>query len=255
MKDFKKDIEIASSGTEDDLRVLVLHHSFEVVAAILKNKNLTEDIALIIANRKNISPELLESLFHDTRWKDSYRIMLSLCKNTKTPQKISLSLLKSIKIFDLADLTRNQFVPVNMKLKAEAVINEKIPSIPLGIKMAIAKRAGSGVLMKLMEEGKKEVVAACLDSPYITESVIYRIISRKTVSPRIIWQIADHPKWSCRYQIQWALILNIHTPLPRVLSFLKNIKKSDLKDLYEAPETPSSTKPFIYSELLEREEW
>ena len=252
MKDFKKDIEIASSGTEDDLRALAHHPSFEVIATILKNKNLTEDIALIIANRKNISPELLESLFHDTRWKDKYRILLALCKNPKTPQKISLSLIKSIKIFDLADLTRNQFVPVNMRLKAEAVINEKIPSIPLGIKIALSKRAGSGVLMKLVEEGKKEVVAACLDSPYMTESEIYRIINKKKVSPKVIWQIADHSKWSCRYQIQWALILNIHTPLPRVLSFLRNIKSSDLRDLYEAPETPVSTKPFIYSELLER---
>jgi len=252
MKDWNKDIEIASSGTEDDLRVLAHHPSFEVVATILKNKNLTEDIALIIANRKNISPELLESLFHDTRWKNKYRIMLALCKNPKTPQKISLSLIKSIKIFDLADLTRNQFVPGNMRLKAEAVINEKIPSIPLGIKIALSKRAGSGVLMKLVEEGKKEVVAACLDSPYMTESVIYRIISRKTVSPKVIWQIADHPKWSCRYQIQWALILNIHTPLPRVLSFLRNIKSSDLRDLYEAPETPVSTRPFIFRELAER---
>ncbi len=254
MKDFKKDIEIACSGTEDDLRALAHHHSFEVVATILKNKNLTEDIALIIANRKNISPELLESLFHDTRWKDKYRILLALCKNPKTPQKISLSLIKSIKIFDLADLTRNQFVPVNIRLKAEAVINEKIPSIPLGIKIALSKRAGRGVLMKLVEEGKKEIVAACLDSPYMTESEIYRIINKKKVSPKVIWQIADHSKWSCRYQIQWALILNIHTPLPRVLSFLRNIKSSDLRDLYEAPETPPSTKPFIYSELLEREE-
>jgi hypothetical protein len=179
MKDFKKDIEIASSGTENDLRALAHHRSFEVIATILKNKNLTEDIALIIANRKNISPEVLESLFHDTRWKDKYRILLALCKNPKTPQKISLSLIKSIKIFDLADLTRNQFVPVNMRLKAEAAINEKIPSIPLGIKIALSKRAGSRVLMKLVEEGKKEVVAACLDSPYMTESEIYRIINKK----------------------------------------------------------------------------
>src|SRR3989304_10024684 len=126
MKDLNKDIQLASFGIEDDLRVLAHHPSFEVVATILKNKNLTEDIAFIIANRKNISSEILDSLFHDTRWKDSYRIMLALCKNTKTPQKVSLSLLKSIKIFDLADLTRNQFVPVNMKMKAEAVINEKI---------------------------------------------------------------------------------------------------------------------------------
>jgi hypothetical protein len=253
MKDLEKDIELASSGTEDELRVLAHHPSFEVIATILKNINLTEDIALIIANRKNISPEIIESLFHDMRCKDSYRIMLALCKNPKTPQKISLSLIKSLRIFDLADLTRNQFVPVNMKTKAESVITEKIPSIPLGIKIALAKRSSSGVLMKLIEEGKREVVTACLDSPYMTESVIYRIISRKTVSPKVIWQVADHPKWSSRYQIQWALILNIHTPLPRVLSFLKNIKISDLRDLYEAPETPSSTKPFIYSELLERD--
>jgi hypothetical protein len=133
MKDLGKDIELASSGTEDDLRVLAHHPSFEVVATILKNINLTEDIALIIANRKNISPEIIESLFQDTRWKNSYRIMLALCKNPKTPRKISLSLIKSLKIFDLADLTRNQFVPVSMKMKAESVINEKIPSIPSGI--------------------------------------------------------------------------------------------------------------------------
>ena len=254
MRDLDKDIELASSGTEDDLRVLAHHPSPEVVATILKNKHLTEDIALIIANRKDISPEILKSLFHDIRWKDSYRIRLALCKNPKTSGKISLSLIKSMKIFDLADLTRNQFVPVNVRMRAEAVIIEKIPSIPLGIKIALSKRAGSGVLMKLTEEGKKEVVTACLDSPYMTESALYKIISKKTAPPKLIRQIADHQKWSCRYQIQWALILNIHTPLPRVLSFLKNIKKSDLRDLYEAPETPSSTRPFIYNELLERED-
>ena len=253
VKDLNKDLELASIGSEEDLRTLVHHPSFEVLSALLKNKNLTEDIALVIANRKNISREILDTLFQDIRWKESYRITLALCKNPKTPQKISLSLLKSIKIFDLADLTRNQFVPGNMKMRAEAVINERIPSIPLGIKIALAKRAGSGVLIKLIEEGKKEVVAACLGSPYMTEGVIYRIISKKTTPPSVIWQIADHPKWSCHYQIQWALILNVHTPLARVLSFLKNMKKSDLRDLYEAPETPSSTKPFIYSELLERE--
>jgi hypothetical protein len=253
LKDLNKDIELASSGTEDDLRALAHHPSSEVVATILRNKDLTQDIALVIANRKDIHPEILKSLFDDIRWKDSYRIALALCKNPKTSQKISLSLLKSMKIFDLADLTRNQFVPVNVRMRAEAVIIEKIPSIPLGIKIALAKRAGSGVLMKLTEEGKEGVVAACLDSPYMTERVLYRIISKKTAPTKLICQIADHPKWSCRYQIQWALILNIHTPLIRVLNFLKNMKKTDLRDLYEAPETPLSTRPFINSELLERE--
>ena len=252
MKELEKDLELASSTNEEDLRFLAHHPAPEVLSALLKNDELTEDIALIIASRKDINPEILESLFHDTRWKNSYRIRLALCKNPKTPQKISISLIKAIKIFDLADLSRNQFVPPNIKMKAEAVINEKIPSIPLGIKIALAKRSGSGILMKLIEEGKKTVVAACLDSLYMTESVIYKIISKKTAPSDVIRQIADHPKWSCRYQIQWALILNVHTPLTKVLDFLKNIKSSDLKDLYEAPETPSGTRPFIHNELLQR---
>jgi len=254
MKDVDRDIELASSGSEEDLRVLAHHPSDDVLSTLITNKNLTEDIALIIANRKNISPEILESLFNDIRWKSSYRITLALCKNPRTPQKISLTLIKSLKIFDIADLTRNKFVPISVKMKADAAIFEKIPSLPLGIKITLAKRAGSGVLMKLIEDGKKEVVTACLDCPNMTESEIYKIISKKTVSPRAIRQIADHPKWSCRYQIQQALILNIHTPLSRVVNFLKNIKTNDLKELYEAPELPSSTKPFIHSELLEREE-
>ena len=254
MEDLNKDIEHASSNSEDDLRVIAHHPSSEVLSTLLKNANLTEDIALIIANRKNVIPEILESLFNDIRWKDSYRIKLTLCKNPKTPQKISLSLIKFLKIFDLADITRNQFIPVNVKMKAEAEITKKIPSMPLGIKTALAKRVAGDVLIRLVEDGKKGVVAACLDSPYMTEGEIYKIISKKTISPQVIWQIADHSKWSCSYQIQWALILNTHTPLSKVVNFLKNIKTSNLRELDEAPEVPSSTKPFIHSELLEREE-
>lgn len=253
MKELDKDIELASSGSEEELRFLAHHPSPEVLSALLNNKNLTEDIALIIANRKNINPEILEVLFNDIRWESSYRICLALCMNPKTPQRISLSLIKSLRIFDLADLTRNQFIPVSVKTHAESYVIEKIPAMALGIKISLAKRVSGNVLMKLVENGIKEVVAMCLDSLYMTEGEIYKIISKKTIPSQVIRQIADHPKWSCRYQIQWALILNNHTPLSRVVNFLKNIKTGDLRELYGAPEVPSSTKPFIYRELAERE--
>jgi hypothetical protein len=254
IKDINRDIELASSGSEEDLRFLAHHTSPEVLGALLQNKNLTEDIALIIAHRKNIGPEILESLFHDIRWKNCYRIMLALCKNPKTPQRISLSLIKSLRIFDLADLARNQFIPVSVKMKAESDVVEKIPYMTLGNKLTLAKRAGGNILMRLLEDGKKEVVGVCLDNPQMTEDVIYKIVSKETVSPQVIRQIAEHPKWSLRYQIQWGLIRNNHAPLSRVLDFLMNLKTRDLKELYEDPEVPSSTKPFIYSKLSEREE-
>ncbi|TAL73287.1 MAG: hypothetical protein EPN88_04525 [Bacteroidetes bacterium] len=255
MKDLDKALQsAAATSNEEELKFLAHHPSSKVISKLILNNNLTEDLALIVASRKNISPEILESLSKDIRWMESYRIMLALCKNPKTPQKISLSLVKSLRIFDMADLTRNQHVPINVRIKAEANINDKILSMPLGIKITLAKRASSNVLMKLIQDGMKEVVITCLDSPYLTEGDICKIISMKKISSLVIRLIANHPKWPCRYHVQWALILNNHTPLSSVINFLKNIKTTDLKELYAAPEVPSSTKPFIYRELSEREE-
>jgi hypothetical protein len=255
MKDLDKDIQLASTSIkEEELRLLVHHPSPKVMSKLILNSNLTDELALIIAGRKNISPEILETLYNDIRWKENYPIMLAICKNRKTPQKITLSLIKSLRVLDLADLTRNHHIPINLRIKAEAKINEKILPMPLGIKKTLAKRASSNVLVKLIEDGIKDVVDICLDSPYITEAAISKIINMKKTTSQVIRQIALHPKWSARHQIRWSLTLNNQTPLSCVVNFLKNMKTTDLKELYNAPELPSSTRHFIYRELLEREE-
>lgn len=251
--DLSKDLHLASAAREEELKPLVYHKSSEVIAILINNKNLTEDLAAVIADRKNIDSGILEYLSHHVRWKDSHKVRLALCKNPKTPQKITFSLIKFLRVFDLAGLTRNNVLPVNVRVRIEGEIGEKIPAMALGIKIALAKRASSNILMKLIEEGLREIVAVCLDSPYMTEGDIYKIISMKKISLHIIRMIAEHPKWSARYQIRWALIINKHAPLVCVVKFLKDMKTTDLKELYAAPDVPSSTKPYIYRELLERE--
>jgi len=254
MKDLEQDIHRASTACEEELESLVYHPSYKVISKLIHNKNLTEDLAIIIAGRRNVSSEVLETLSRDARWKNSYKVRLALCKNSKTPQRITLALIKSLKIFDLADLTRNPAVSITLRLRIEANIGERLPAIPLGIKITLAKRVNSNVLIKLIEEGLKEVVAVCLDSPYMIEGNIYKIINMEKIPPQVIRQIANHKKWSSRYPIRWALIRNTHTPLFSIVNFLKDMKTTDLKDLYAAPEVPSGTKPYIYRELLEREE-
>ena len=252
MSDTEKAITAASAGGEEELRPLAYHPSPGVLLKVLSNRNVSEDVVLIIAGRRNITPEVLEALYNDIRWRESYRVMLALCKNAKTPQKISLSLLKSLRIFDQAELTRNQQVPVNVRMRAEAAISEKMLSMPLGIKMSLARKASCNVVMKLMEDGMKEVVPLCLENPYMTERVICKIINTKRIASHVIRRIADHPKWSSRYDVQWSLIRNNDAPLTRVVQFLKNIKTKDLRELYSAPEVPASTKPFIFRELADR---
>jgi len=252
MKDLEEEILAASRGSGEELSMLVHHPSPQVISRLLLNSNLTEDHVRVLARRRNLTREIIESIYYDRRWKDSYPVMMALCKNPKTPQNISLSILKSLRIFDMADLTRNQQIPVAVRIRAEMDILERILTLPLGIKITLARRAGSAVLVKLLQDGMKEVSAVCLDSPILTEGDICRIISMKKTSSQVIRQIAEHPKWSRRYDVRWALIRNNHAPLAIVVKFLENIKTTDLKELYEAPEVPSSTKPFLHRELLDR---
>lgn len=252
MKDPEEEILAASRGSAEELGMLVHHPSPQVISRLLLNSNLTEDHVRVLVRRRNLTREIIESIYYDRRWKDSYPIMTALCKNPKTPKNISLSILKSLRIIDMADLTRNRQIPVAVRVRAEMDILERILTLPLGIKITLAKRASSAVLVKLLEDGMKEVSAACLDSPILTEGDICRIISMKKTSSQVIRQIAEHPKWSRRYDVRWALIRNHHAPLAIIVEFLENIKTTDLKELYEAPEVPSSTKPFLYRELLDR---
>ena len=254
MTDVQKALQMAMDADEEKLRSLVHHRSPHVISKILMNPNLTEDIVRMIANRRNIGSEILESIFYDKRWNSSYRITLALSKNPKTPQKISLSLVGLLRVFDLADLTRNQQISVNVRMKAESHILEKILSMPIGIKKSLARRGSNTIVMRLIEDGMEEVVNICLDSSLLTEGDICKVISMKKVASHVIRQIAAHPKWSLRYHVQWALILNNHTPLANVVEFLKKMKTTDLRELYALSNTPISTRPFIYRELFDRGE-
>ncbi len=249
-----EELKKALTADEEGLRSLVYHPSPQVISRILLNHNLTEDLALIIAGRRNIQPRILESLYQHRKWRDNYHVALALCRNSKTPQKISLSLMKTLRIFDLSDLTRNKLVPIAVRTKAEAFIKEKVLTMPLGIKIALAKRASSNVLLKLIEDGMKEVVHACLDNPLLTEGDISRIIHMKKIASHVIRQIAEHRKWASRYDIRRALIRHNHTPLSCVVTYLPGIKTTDLKELRKDPEVPPSTKPFLYRELMDRGE-
>jgi hypothetical protein len=242
---------VVDAGTEELWRLIRGQHPAVMSQAIL-NRGLTQEMAAFIAGSRRASPEVLGTLANDVRFKDSYKLKLAICKNPKAPRKVTLSLLKFIKVFDLADMSRDQQVDITFRQKIEHIFSEKMPSLPSGVKTALAKRASSNIVLSLMDRGDKKVIGVCLDSPVLTEGHIYTLINRQTTKGAVIKMIADHEKWSVRYSVKFALIRNYYTPMTRVAKFIHSMKIADLKDLYADPKVPLSTRPFIYRELLDR---
>ena len=246
--------ERAATAPDEEIRLYVHDPSARVIKALLGNRFLCEEHILIIANRKNLPSEVLESIFRDKRWTDSYPVRLALARNPKTPLFTALSIARFLRLFDLAELARNHHLPVLFRRKLEAIVIDKIPTLASGIKKTLAKVSAGEILLALIQDGYPDIVRQCLENPHLVEAHLYKVISRKTTTAGTIRTIADHRNWTCRYHIKYALLRNEHTPLARSVLFLPDMKTADLKDLYRDPHLPPGIRPSLHRELMERGE-
>ncbi len=134
------------------------------------------------------------------------------------------------------------------------MIYGRIPGMPSGVKIAMSRRVSTDVAIRLMEKSERKVVDVCLESPILTEEQLFQVVHREVTKPQVIRAISEHPKWSLRYRLRYGLIRNKHTPMEIVVVFIEGMKSRDLKDLYSDSKVPPSTKPFIYRELVRRDE-
>lgn len=242
----------ASKAEKEELAVFLYDPSPVVIKALLANRNITEQEVVLVAGRRNLPGDIFEMIAKDKRWSESYPVKLALAKNPKTPLFAALSVARHLRLFDLVEICSNNSLPVVYRKKVEAVVIEKIPTMPLGIKRSLAKTAAGGVLSAMLQDGDVEVVRSCLDNPRMMEAYIFKLITRKDAAPITVRMIAGHPRWSSRYTIRLALVRNDHTPLAQSVRFFQDMKSQDLIELYKDPAVPITVKPYIHSEMKER---
>lgn len=245
-------IRQASESSGEELWHALRHHHPLIFERALLNRNLTEDMALFVAKSKRSPQEVLGQLASDVRFKRSYKLMLAIVKNPRTPQRVALSLLKHIKLFDLADLSRNSFLPSVTRKRVELMLTERIPALAAGIKSAMSRRVSVSLLVTIMEHSTRRVIDSCLDSPRLTEDKLVRILHMERTRQQLVQAIAEHPKWSTRRPVRYALVRNFYCPMGRAELFIAEMRTQDLRELYHDSGVPESTKPFIYMELVFR---
>jgi len=246
--------EQAAAAGEEEIARYLHDPSPGIIRALLDNRHLDEEDVLIIAQRKNLPPEILEKIFKDKRWSTSYPVQLALARNPKAPLSVSLTIARYLRLFDLEEITRSHFIPLVFRHKAERIISERVFAMPLGNKKTLAKKAVGGVLLKLLQDPNAEVVQLCLNNPHITEGHLFKVITRADTAAETIRMIATHSNWSNRTLIRLSLVRNAQTPLALSVRFLSEMKIMDLRELYADPSVPVTVRPFIHRELLDRGE-
>src|SRR5882757_4396073 len=248
----KMDGEQARNASVEELAALLHHPEAEVLLGVLANPALDETHVCLLLERKNLPEEILEEVARRKALLKSYRVKRALAFHPRTPRLVSLRLLRDLYLMDLVQVAILPGVSAELKRNAEDQLLARLPQLPLGQKITLARRGPARVAGALLAEGHAQVVPVVLDNPYMTEAQILRALAREKLPISVIPAIVQHRKWSITYNIRLALVRNPLSPLATILSYLPELTVSDLRELAAPGIVPENLRKYLQAEVQRR---
>jgi hypothetical protein len=242
----------AHSAPKEDLQALIHEPEEETLLALLENPQLEEPHVSQMLERLDLSATVLTAIAEKGKWTASEGVRLRLARHPRTPRRLAMALLRQLYLFDLVRVSLLPSTPAEIRRVAEELMVMRVPQLPIGQKLTLARRGPARVVGALLAEGHPQAIKLALANAFLTESQVLKVLAKSGVPERVIAAIAQHPRWAVQYNVRVALIRNPHTPIPAVLAFLPNLTLRDLKDLAELEGVSPHVRRYIQKELSRR---
>jgi hypothetical protein len=242
----------ARSAPSEDLSTLIHEPDEETLLALLENPLVEEPHISQMLERLDLSANVLTAIAEKGKWTASEGVRLRLARHPRTPRRFAIALLRQLYLFDLVRLSLLPSAPAEIRRVAEELMVSRVPQLPIGQKLTLARRGPARVVGALLSEGHPQAIKLALANAFLTESQVLRVLAKPGVPERVVAAIAQHPRWAVQYNIRVALIRNAHTPVPVILAFLPNLTLRDLKDLVSLEGLSPHVRRYIQKELSRR---
>jgi len=219
---------------------------------VIDNPSLDEKTLCLLLQRKDLFTEFLKEVLLRRQFLKSYQVKKLLALHPRTPRTDAFRLLRELFLMDLVQFAISPGVSPDLKIKAEEQVINKLPHLPLGQKITLARRAPARIAGALLAEGQPPVVKTVLANPNLTEAQVLRVLSRDNLPPIVVRSISHHEKWSHVYNVRLALIRQPLTTLTTVLVFLPELTISDLRDLVAPGILPENLRHYLQAEIQRR---
>jgi len=242
----------ARNATGDELPALLHHHSPDVLLGLLDNPALDETRLCLLLDRKDLPTEILEEIACRKPLLKNYRIKRALAFHPRTPRLPGLRLLRELYLMDLVQLTLLPGTSAELKINAEAQVISRLPQLPLGQKLTLARRATARVAGALLAEGHAQILSVVLDNANLVEAQVLKALSLDRLPLGVIQAIAHHRKWSHMYNVRLALVRHPSSTLSTILAYLPELTVSDLRELASPGIVCESLRKYLLAEIQRR---
>jgi hypothetical protein len=145
----------------------------------------------------------------------------------------AMNLLGSLTWAGLIAVAQTPKTPALVRRQAERKLIFRVPSMSLGEKIALARRAHRALFPALITGCDDQILTALLDNPRLVENDLEVLINTGNPPVEFIFVVARHHRWGKSYGVRKAIVESSITPLPLALSVLVQLPKSDQKRIAE----------------------
>jgi hypothetical protein len=252
MAELDQDRDRAQTASGAELAALLHHHSGDVLLALLDNPALDETQLCLLLDRKDLPAAVLEEVGRRKPLLKNYRVKRALAFHPRSPRLVTLRFLRDLYLMDLVQITFLPGISTELKRNAEDQVIARLPQLPLGQKITLARRGPARAAGALLAEGHAQILSVVLDNANLTEAQILKVLSREKLPDGIIKAISQHRKWSCTYNVRLALVRHPSSPLATVLAYLPELTVSDLRELAAPGIVPENLRNYLQAEIQRR---
>ena len=199
--------------------------------------SLTEDEALAILENRFVTPRLLGKIAQTPRFTGFYSVRLKLVAHRQTPQAHAVKLVHYLYWFDLLRLSTDVQVPAPVRRAIDTQLVLRVDKLTLGEKVSSARACSAALIKVFLFDPDPKVFAALLINKRLREDDLLTLISSERATQEQLLMIAADQKWSYRYSLRRALVLNPATPRSAAASQLRFLTRVDLRRIHANPGT------------------
>src|SRR3954452_8726573 len=198
---------------------------------------LLEDEALALLDNPHCSPALCGAVAQIPRLTGFYSVRLRLVAHRATPQAHAVKLVHYLYWNDLVRLSADVTVPSPVRRAIDKQLLLQADKLTLGEKIAAAKRCSQTLIKALLFDPEPRVLAALLINQRLREDDVVLLASSSRATADHLRLIAADRRWSFRYAVRKALVLNPGTPRSTAAAQLRFLSRRDLVMIHSRPDT------------------
>jgi hypothetical protein len=198
---------------------------------------LLEDEALAVLENPNVTSQILGKIAQTPRVTGYHSVRVRLAAHRQTPQAHAVKLIHYLYWIDLLNLSVDVQVPAQVRRSVDTLLLARVEKLALGERITSARRCSAALVKVFLYDLHPKVFESLLVNKRLREDDLLALMASRRATREQLLMIAEDMRWSFRYAIRKALVMNPDTPRAAAASQLPHLSRRDLQGIHSNPNT------------------